>query len=145
MGIGWLLSPNRRMTVFARHVETTKNLERRHGRTRSAKVTMKGEAQLHLLANLACSEGVRRVVHVRTAQARVTAVRLSRMLGFGEPSASTLEPYNLGVMAGLSEDESWQMYPTQSRMLESFRNRILPVSELEMPGADPRAIAFDPT
>lgn len=128
------------MIIILRHAEAQKNISSRHGGIGST-LTDLGRTQISTIINDMSDLNIDRIISISRRQCIETSEILSKELRIQFSVENTLQPFNLGVVDGLSEDEVKLHYPNVHEDLKKWRSGNLEISEFEIPGAsDP--IAF---
>lgn len=127
--------------VLARHGHCVKNIEKRHGGAGSP-LTETGRNQAQMLAAELARRGIfpSEILIVERPQCIETGGILALELG-GPPLAPlAFEPFFLGVLAGLTEDECTTRYPTLAQDMIRYRRGEIEIAEVNIPEAsDPVA------
>lgn len=122
--------------ILVRHGFSCKNAEMRHGGNGSS-LTDLGKSQAFALshrlslkfARIGTVYFVKRTQCIETAQIIFTALRAGSM------QPLIFEPFNLGVLAGLTESECMERYPALAVEMSRYRRGEIEISEIDIPGA----------
>jgi broad specificity phosphatase PhoE len=128
---GWVV-------ILVRHGQAAKNLEDRHGGSGS-RLTPLGLAQTTRVAERLRKYEPFDVVHTPRSHALESAVILATALGAPPPAPLDLEPFNLGVISGLSDEEVRAQFPDVAVQMAAYRGGRLEMCELEIPKGDSAA------
>jgi broad specificity phosphatase PhoE/dienelactone hydrolase len=131
--------PDGRWIHLARHLETTKNVMDIHGRSALANITAKGYAQGRLLATTVKRRWAGALVGVlatQTPQAISSARMVARMLDVPYEGELDLAAVDLGIAAGRTAGELFELNPVAFRSLDLFRARVISAAQLTIPGAE---------
>jgi broad specificity phosphatase PhoE len=126
-----------------RHATCFKNIERRHGGQGSSLTEVGKAAAQHLAESLSKRDvSPSDIFYVDRKQCFETAEILASVMDNPLLSPLPCEPFYLGVLAGLSEDECAEQYPDLAKKMARYRRGEIDISEVEIPGAsDPVAFA----
>lgn len=120
--------------IVARHAHAQKNLELRHGHHEADRLTSRGWAQVHRVAQAVRTYDLTSVEYAPTPQCVATAAALAGISGL-QMMPLTLKPYGIGLLAGLSEVSARQHFPVEAGALEAFRYGVAGLRALEgIPG-----------
>lgn len=131
------------MTRFlvVRHAESDKTLRKIHGGSGTT-ITEQGQKDIEKLAgfiNEALANRVRsaRIYASFVPQVRLTAEMLSQTTSIPVELYENLKNINMGVIDGLSDEDASARYPEAMQRLKMWREGLLSVEEIKIPGAEP--------
>jgi broad specificity phosphatase PhoE len=124
--------------VLIRHGQAVKNVEDRHGGDGSSLTDLGVEQSLAVGERLARFVPFR-VLYTPRTQARDFARLLAATVDAAEPVPLDLEPFNLGVLSGLSDEEARQAYPELAAQMAAYRDGRLEMRGLALPQGDTAA------
>lgn len=124
------------LLVLARHGQCQKNIDRVHGGAGSP-LTPTGRDEARRLAESLLSRSIRPVALfvVERTQCRETSAILAETVGKPPVFPLAFEPFYLGVLAGLSEDECATQFPILASKMARYRRGEIEIAEVDIPGA----------
>jgi broad specificity phosphatase PhoE len=122
--------------VLARHGYCVKNVEKRHGGL-GTPLTEVGKEQARALAAQLTQKGIlpKTIFVVERDQCTETGEILARELGGPLLVPLACEPFFLGVLSGLTEEECAVRYPVLAQDMIKFRRGEIEIAEVNIPGA----------
>lgn len=131
---------NLERVVLIRHAESTKSRENRHGGI-GLPLTERGIAETHELAkwlfeNLISNPATTKIYSGNVLQARQTSEVLSEPANIPITVDDRLRNIDLGILAGLSEEEAIKQYPDAALSLENWRRGLIPIEQVYIPNAE---------
>lgn len=130
--------------VLARHGYCVKNAQKRHGGVGSP-LTKEGRDEARGLAAQLAWKGIfpTTIFVVERAQCIETGEIVALELGAPPLVPLAFEPYFLGVLAGLTEEECATRYPTLARDMTRYRRGEIEIAEVNIPGASDPVAFYD--
>lgn len=132
------------LLVLVRHGNCLKNVERIHGGAGSA-LTETGREEARVLAAQLAKRGISptAIFIVERPQCIETAEILAYELGRPRLAPLSFEPYFLGVLGGLSEEECATRYPTLAQDMTRYRRGEIEIADVNIPGASDPVAFFE--
>lgn len=126
--------------ILIRHAESEKSTENRHGGS-GMPLTERGiietqEIGLWLIDNIILEKDTTRIFAGNVLQAKQTADLLSKFIGISTTLDDRLRNIDLGVLAGLSEEEAMKQYPDAALSLDGWRQGLIPIEQVFIPNAE---------
>lgn len=124
------------ITILIRHGTAEKNNRNEHGGA-GTPLTYDGIREIEEAASklLEAKIPVDNVYCVDRPQCIESASILSRIFNVRYIVLGKVEPYNLGVLDGLSEDQCKLLYPEINLKMELWRQGIIDITQLHIPGS----------
>ena len=135
MSTGHIVSEH--VIIIARHGESLKNVQDRHGGP-GEPLTAKGKEEVDNLVSSISKISVQpRIIYCSNIPqvletARILSDSLIAKITFDE----RIRPLDLGVLSGLSREEALQRYPGPAELMEKWRRGEIEIGQLEIPLAE---------
>lgn len=122
--------------ILARHGHSHKNVEGRHGGVGSG-LTENGRLQVSSLVSKLKGQALRpvRILRVKRQQCVETAEIVSHNMNNPTVCDLTFQPFDLGILSGLTEAECSRLYPELAARMAQYRAGMIEIAEVSIPGA----------
>jgi broad specificity phosphatase PhoE len=119
--------------IALRHFETKKNTEGIHGRCDLNELTSRGYKQAEMIASkIGKNRKIKGITYFDTPQAKKSAFHLSKLTQIPIEQPLSLQPYDMGIASGKTQEELKALDPNSAFSLELFRNRVIDATELKI-------------
>lgn len=130
--------------TLMRHGTAIKNTRNEHG-GKGTSLTPEGIDEIKKSAQyfIDCNYIIDKIYYVNKPQCVESATILSNELNIPSFALNDIRPFNLGVLDGLSEEESKQAYPEISEKMELWRAGKIDITELNIPDSTDPQVFFN--